>query len=58
MSSTNATAGANDAGDVGAVQRRLLDGLMASDATAWEHSLYRARLYAGYEDPLECWVPR
>jgi hypothetical protein len=58
MSSTSTSTRTGDAGDVGAIQRRLLDGLMASDATAWEHSLYRTRLYAGYEDPLDCWVPR
>jgi len=56
--STNPNVGSNKVGDVGSVRRRLLDGLMASDATAWEHSLYRTRLYAGYEDPLECWVQR
>ena len=56
--STNANTSSNKVVDVGSVRRRLLDGLMASDATAWEHSLYRTRLYAGYEDPLECWVQR
>jgi hypothetical protein len=50
--SSNATNGIEDA------RRHLLDGLMASDATAWEHSLYRTRLYAGYKSPTDSWVPR
>lgn len=44
--------------DVERVRRQLLDGLMASDANAWEHTLYRTRLYAGFDNPREAWVRR
>lgn len=40
------------------VRRQLLDGLMSSDTTALERSLYRTRLYAGRENPLGSWVQR
>src|SRR5579884_1623561 len=40
------------------LRRCLLNGLMASDATALEHSLYRTRLYRGSRtsNPCESWI--
>jgi hypothetical protein len=55
MSTTDSSPATND---IEGERRHLLDGLMASDSTAWEHSLYRTRLYAGYKAPTDSWVPR
>lgn len=44
--------------DVDQARARLLDGLMASSLPAWDASLYRTRLFAGYGDPYEEWVHR
>lgn len=44
--------------DIERTRRRLLDGLMSSDASAWEHSLLRTRLFSPDADPERTWARR